>query len=406
MRILMINYEFPPLGGGGGVASYEIAKALSARDHEVDVLTTKYRGLPSEDEVDGLTVYRAPVVGRGELATASLPSMLSFLPMGVARGRQVLGDQSYDILNTHFAIPSGPTGVILSRLSKTPHVLTIIGGDVYDPSKRLSPSRNPLMGAVVRRVLNSADQVIAISEDIKRRAREDLGCQTPIEVVHYGLAPPSFDRKSRKELGIPESGVVLVSIGRLIKRKALDDLLRALARLGEPAIRLLIIGEGPERVSLEELSRSLGVSEQVSFLGAIWGERKFQYLAAADVFVLPSLHEGFGLVFLEAMYCGLPVVASDTGGQTDFLRDGKTGFLTPVGDLGTLAERIGRLAGDEALRRRMGEFNREYVRRFHSSGVAERYEAVFSGVIERARQSPGPREANSANPSADGGLAS
>jgi len=406
MRVLMINYEFPPLGGGGGVASYEIAQALSARDHEVDVLTTKYRGLPSEEEVDGLTVYRAPVMGRAELATASLPSMLSFLPMGIARGRKVLAAHSYDILNTHFAIPSGPTGVALSRLSKTPHVLTIIGGDIYDPSKRLSPGRNPLVRAAVRYVINSTDQVIAISEDIKRRAREDLGCQTPIEVVHYGLTPPSFERKSREELGVPENAVVLISIGRLIKRKAIDDLLQALARIGQPDVKLLIIGEGPERVNLEEMSRSLGVSEQLSFLGAIWGERKFQYLAAADMFVLPSLHEGFGLVFLEAMYCGLPVVASDTGGQTDFLRDGETGFLTPVGDPEALAEGIARLTGDEALRRRMGEFNREYVRRFHISGVAERYEAIFSGVIGRARRSAGSREANSVNPSGDGGLAS
>lgn len=388
------------------MASYQIAKALSARDHEVHVLTTKWRGLPAQEVVDGLTVFRTPVLGRGGLATASLLSMLSFLPMGIARGKRVARGGSYDVLNTHFAIPSGPTGVALSKLAKIPHVLTIIGGDIYDPSKRLSPGRNPLLGAVVSRVLNSSDHVIAISEDIKRRARQDLHCHSPIEVVHYGLAPPSFDAKSRAELGIPRNGVVLISIGRLIKRKAYDGLLQALARVGEPRPRLLIIGEGPERDRLEELSRSLGLSEQVDFLGPIWGERKFQYLAAADLFVLPSLHEGFGLVFLEAMHCGLPVVASDCGGQTDFLRDGETGFLTPVGDVETLAERIARLSRDEALRKGMGEFNREYVRCFHISGVAERYEAVFSGVIENARRAAGARGANPGDLSGDGGLAS
>ncbi|HUW94319.1 MAG TPA: glycosyltransferase family 4 protein [Anaerolineae bacterium] len=386
MRILMINYEFPPLGGGGGVASYQIAKALAAREHEVDVLTTAWRDLPGEETVDGLRVYRVPVVGRSDQATASLVSMVSFLPSGVARGLRTLRKKRYDILNTHFAIPSGPTGVALSRIFRTPQVLTIIGGDIYDPTKRLSPSNSVLLRAVVRRVLNSSAQIIAISQDIKNRAQRDLHCQTEIEVIHYGLTPPQFEKRNRQELGMPEDEVVLISIGRLIKRKALGDVLLALSRLEERRFRLLIIGEGPEEENLRDLAKRLGISSQVEFLGAIWGERKFQYLAAADMFVLPSIHEGFGLVFLEAMHCGLPVIASSSGGQTDFLEDGKTGFLIPVGDVQVLAGAILRLASDESLRRQMSEFNREYVKRFHISHVAERYEALFSAVLLRSRR--------------------
>jgi glycosyltransferase involved in cell wall biosynthesis len=386
MRILMINYEFPPLGGGGGVASYQIARALANRQHDVDVLTTRWRGLPGEETVDGLRVYRVPVLGRAELSTASLPSMFSFLPCGVAKGLQILRKKEYDVLNTHFAIPSGPTGLVLSRLFHTPLVLTIIGGDIYDPTKRLSPTRNPVLRGIVSRVLNSSSQIIAISEDIKSRAREDLQCQRDIEVIHYGLATPHFEEKSRSELGLPEGEVILITIGRLIKRKALDDLLMALAELEHPGPRLLIIGEGPEEKQLRDLAGRLGLSSQVQFLGAIWGERKFQYLAAADIFVLPSAHEGFGLVFLEAMHCGLPVIASSTGGQTDFLKDGETGFLVPVGDVSALADRISRLAGDTDLRERVSRFNKEYVKRFDISGVAERYEALFSEVIQRGHQ--------------------
>ena len=389
MRILMINYEFPPLGGGGGVASYQIAKALTEREHEVDILTTRWRGQPSEEVVDGLRVHRVPVVGRGDLATASLISMLSFVPSGVAEGYRKLRKRRYDILNSHFAIPSGPAGVTLSRLLRAPHVLTIIGGDIYNPTRRLSPSNNFLLRAVVRRVLNSSAQIIAISQDIKNRAQQDLHCETNIEVIHYGLTPPEFERKSRKELGIPEGEVVLISIGRLIRRKALDDVLLALSRLDKSRFRLLVIGDGPEEAHLRDLSRTLGLSSQVDFLGAIWGDRKFQYLAAADMFVLPSAHEGFGLVFLEAMHCGLPVIASASGGQTDFLRDGETGFLVPVGAVEVLAERIRRLAHDERLRRQMSEFNVQYVRRFHISGVAERYEALFSEVIGRSHKAVG-----------------
>jgi N-acetyl-alpha-D-glucosaminyl L-malate synthase BshA len=382
----MVNYEYPPLGGGGGVASYHIARALAKREHEVDVLTTGWGDLPSEETVEGLGVYRVPVLGRGELSTASLSSMLSFLPCGVKKGYQVLRHKRYDVLNTHFAIPSGPTGVALSRLFKTPMVLTIIGGDIYDPSKKLSPSSNRVLRGVVRRVLDSSSHIIAISEDIKRRAREDLRCQKQIEVIHYGLDAPRFEEKSRAELGIPEGQVVLIAIGRLIKRKALDDLLVALSRLEDPGVRLLIVGEGPEEERLRSLSERVGLSQRVEFLGAVWGERKFQYLAASDIFVLPSVHEGFGLVFLEAMHCGLPVIASSVGGQTDFLKDGETGFLVPVGDVDTLADRIARLAEDSTLREGISRFNQEYVKSFHISGVAERYEALFSEVVERVAQ--------------------
>lgn len=383
MRILIINYEFPPLGGGGGVASYEIAKGLVARQHEVDVLTTGRRGLPGSEVVDGTGVYRVPVVGRADIATATLASMLSFFPSGVLKGCQILRKKRYDILNTHFAIPSGPTGVVLSRIFRTPQVLTIIGGDIYDPTKRLSPSSNVLLHSVVRCVLNASSRVIAISDDIQRRTREQYHYEGNIQVVHYGLTPPSFTKKSRAQLGIPEDEFVLISIGRLIKRKALDSLLRAMTKLPDDKFRLLIIGEGPEEAALRELANRLDLASQIDFLGAIWGERKFQYLAASDIFVLPSVHEGFGLVFLEAMYCGLPVIASATGGQTDFLKDGKTGFLVPVRDEDILADRILQLAADESARGEMSEFNRKYVKGFHIDGVARQYEAIFSSVLER-----------------------
>lgn len=365
------------------MASYEIAKRLVARDHEVDVLTTGHSGLPRNDIVDGIAVYRVPVAMRSELATASLPSMLSFLPSTLVKGWRLLRQKHYDVLNSHFAVPSGPTGVILSRMFDTPQVLTIIGGDIYDPTKRLSPSGNRLLHAVVRRVLDSSSHVIAISNDIKRRALEDYGCRRSVEVIHYGLTPPAFESRTRAQLGIPEDDVILISIGRLVKRKALGDLISALSKANHPRMRLLIIGEGPEEQRLRDLAEALGVSSRTEFLGAIWGERKFQYLAASDVFVLPSAHEGFGLAFLEAMYCGLPVIASSTGGQTDFLKDGATGFLVPVGDSDALADRLLRLARDRGLRERMSSFNKEHAKRFHISGVAERYETVFSEVIRR-----------------------
>lgn len=181
-------------------------------------------------------------------------------------------------------------------------------------------------------------------------------------------------------MGLDEGGFYLIAVGRLIPRKALHYLIQALSRLPSQ-VRLLLIGEGPEEGALAALAQGLGVASRVTFLGVVSEEEKFQYLANADLFVLPSLHEGFGLAFIEAMGRGLPVIATDSGGQTDFLRDGVTGFLVPVGDTGVLAQKVQMLLEDHTLREGISRHNRQYARQFSVSKTAQNYETLFEEVI-------------------------
>ena len=384
-RLLVVCYEYPPFSGGGGIALQGIAREL-ARRHTVHVLTGAARGEPAESRDGDVLVFRAPGWPRQRASHSSLASMVGFWPFGTWHGYKLLSRYGYDLINTWFAVPSGPTGVHLAAKARLPHVLTLAGGDIYDPVKRHTPDKSRLVAAVVRRVLEAADLRIAVSSDLARRAVELHGCPQPLEVVPLGLAParprPSTEgRADRRTLGLDPQAVYVVSLARLVRRKNLAALVEACALAGAGNVRLLLLGDGPERRALERLARERGLGGRVLFKGFVDEAEKEALLRAADIFALPSLHEAFGLVYLEAMRAGLPIVATRPGGQEDFLEDGVTAHLVEAGDPEALAAALTRLAGDPPARRRMAAAARAAAAAVTTEAAAARYEALFERLL-------------------------
>ena len=172
MNILMIDYEYPPIGGGGGVFNKHLAEALVSKNHNVTVLTSCFGSLPSVEIQNGVTIHRISTIGRNDRNSASMVSMLSFFPASIARGYQLFKNNDFDIAHSFFAIPSAPSGLVLAKMFKRPHMVSILGGDIYDPSKKLSPHNTPLLRQIVKWVLSESTVAISLSDDIQHRTAE------------------------------------------------------------------------------------------------------------------------------------------------------------------------------------------------------------------------------------------
>lgn len=381
MRLLFCNYEYPPIGGGGGVATAALAGAL-ARRHEVTVLTSRVGDLEPESIENGVRIVRVRVFFRRQLEVANFASMGAYLPTGFLRGLSLGRKCGFDVINTHFALPTGPLGDWLSWSMKIPNVLSVHGGDLYDPSKLSSPHRHAVLRRTVSSLLRRADAVVAQSRDTAANVSRIYGVERPVKLVPLGIElPPAVIQATRGEFDVPERAFVLVTVGRVVARKANIQLVHSLAKSGDPNIYLIVVGDGPELPAMRQVAAELGVAERIRFLGHATDMEKWRALSISDVFVSTSQHEGFGLVFLEAMALGLPIVCYDRGGQTDFLSTPDTGYVVALNDLDAFTRAVLELKRSPERLITIRRNNLAKVEQYLIDRCAERYEEIFEEAI-------------------------
>jgi glycosyltransferase involved in cell wall biosynthesis len=390
LRILFCNYEYPPLGGGGGVVMAAMARVL-ARRHEVTVVTSRAAGLPAVASDAGVDVIRVPVLFRRKLAVANLPSMLTYLPAGLWRGLRLARQRRFDVINTHFAVPTGPVGDWLSSLLGIPNVLSVHGGDLFDPSKKSSPHRHALLRTAVGRLLRRAEVLVAQSQDTARNVARIYGVERKVELIPLGIdRPPQVGVAERTEFGVPPDSFVLVTAGRMVARKATSQLIDTLVAV--PNCMLLIVGDGPEAAAVMQRASECGVAHRVRMLGYVSDEVKYRAFQVADLFVSASQHEGFGLVFLEAMAFGLPVVCYDRGGQGDFLSTPATGHVVVLNDRQAFNDAVRTLRDAPDRRAEIRRHNLIAVENFFIDRCAERYERLFEQAVLARQRAHEPLE--------------
>ncbi|MEQ1656028.1 MAG: glycosyltransferase family 4 protein [Nitrospira sp.] len=365
----------------------QLAQELAKR-HDVTVLTSQGQGLQRESVEHGVRVVRVPVLFRRSEAAANLLSMLMFLPMGMWHGRKLMASMPFDVINTHFVLPTGPVGDALARFSGRPNVLSLHGGDLYDPSKAMSPHRHAVLRTWVRYLLRRATILVGQSSNTIGNMNRYYTATLNARCIPLGIQRPKVEPGNRAEFGISDDAVVLVTVGRLVARKGLSQLIALMGRLRKSNVKLLILGSGPMEQTWKNEAKDSGIAANVLFLGQVSDRDKFKILGMSDLYVSTSQHEGFGLVFLEAMACGLPVVCYNHGGQTDFLSDGVTGYLVELNDIHRFEERCEILIREKAKRQMMGQENLRRVEDYFIDRCAQRYEELFQQAINQSSAGP------------------
>jgi glycosyltransferase involved in cell wall biosynthesis len=374
MRLLFVNYEFPPVGGGAAYASLASARELVAMGHRVDFLTAATGRGQSDEEIDGVRVLRVRC-HRRSVHDIGLLGAVSFVAFAAPRLRALARSNRYDAIHYYFGLPTGLLSLLPGAHRELPYIVSLRGSDVpgYTPHLRLY---HRLMMPFTRRIWRRAHRVIANSQDLRRLAAASLpGLR--IEVILNGAAPAPLAAESPVR-----RGARILTVSRLIERKGLDTLIKALARSPDRTLSLDIAGEGPQGPALHQLATACAVADRVRFHGFVDRAQLATLYAEADVFALVSRAESCSMAMLEAMAAGLPVIATKVGGNVELIQPQVNGLLVESEDVAALENALSSLAADSALRRRFGLANRELVAQRHGwRSVAQRYESVFREIV-------------------------
>ncbi|NJK82691.1 MAG: N-acetyl-alpha-D-glucosaminyl L-malate synthase BshA [Saprospiraceae bacterium] len=377
MRIGIVCY---PTYGGSGVVATEIGLGLAQRGHQVHFIT-----------------YKRPVrlahfhenIYYHEVTDAEYP-LFEYPPYDTALASKLVDVVKYenlDILHVHYAIPHAAVGymakkILLSQGRYIPVVTTLHGTDITLVGK------NPTFAPIVAFSINKSDGVTAVSENLKQETYANFEINKEIEVIYNFINFNRFSRLNKehfKKAIAPEGERIITHISNFRKVKRVDNVIRIFKKVHEiiPS-KLLLIGDGPERIKLEKLCRDLELCDAIRFLGKQSAVEEL--LAVSDLFIIPSENESFGLAALEAMACEVPVISSNIGGLPEVNIHGVTGFLSNPDNVDEMAKyAIQILAKDETLQ----QFRKNALaqaKRFDIDNILPHYEQYYERIIQMAFQ--------------------
>lgn len=375
MKIGIVCY---PTYGGSGVIATELGIGLAKRGHEIHFITYKR---PAR-----LVTFQENVFYH-EVSGEDYP-LFEYAPYETALASKlvdVVKFEKLDLLHVHYAIPHAAVAymakkILLSEGKYVPVVTTLHGTDIT------LVGTNKAFAPVVAFSINKSDGVTAVSESLKKQTLEYFNIENEIKVIYNFIDLERFKRIDKdhfKKAIAPNGERIIVHTSNFRKVKRIEDVIYVFKEIyQEIPSKLLLIGDGPERYHLEELCRKIGLCHEIRFLGK--QDAVEELLAIADLFIIPSEKESFGLSALEAMACEVPVISTDVGGLPEVNIHGKTGFLSKVGDVQSMAKHaINILSHDEVLTK-FRKNALEQAQRFDIHEILPQYEAYYESVLKTA----------------------
>jgi glycosyltransferase involved in cell wall biosynthesis len=375
MKILVLNYEFPPVGGGGGRASADLCKELAARGHDVRVLTSGVPGLAGNEKIDGYVVKRV-YTGRRSIFRASFFVMVGYILGGLIPGIRLLRRWRPDVIHAHFAVPTGVLAFLLARLSGIPYVLTAHLGDVPGGVPQKTDRWFRLVYPFTPPIWRGAAKVVAVSTYTRDIALNHYS--VPIHVIPNGVSLSGRALASRM-LGEPPR---LIFAGRFQPQKNLPFLVDVLSRVVDVPWICSLIGDGPSRLVVEAKIRDLDLGGRIRLEGWLTSEQVWRSLGESDVLVMPSLSEGLPVVGVQALAQGLAIVANRAGGLVDLVEDGVNGRLCDIDDDKCFETSLRWCLHDRDRLQRMKEASASMAGRYDINNVVLEYENVYAKAVQ------------------------
>ena len=374
---MMIGIVCYPTFGGSGVLATELGKALAQKGHQVHFIT-----------------YQQPVRLNGfipnifyhEVQVATYP-LFDYPPYETALSStmvDVIKNHHLQLLHVHYAIPHASAAYMAKKILEhegihIPVITTLHGTDIT------LVGRDKTYAPVVAFSINQSDAITAVSQNLRDETYNSFKIEKPIEVIHNFVDVHRFNRKgidAFKKVIAPNGERILLHASNFRKIKRVEDVVQIFYEVSKQIpSKLLFVGDGPERGTAEQLCRQLNVCDDVRFVGK--QEQMEDILAVADLFLLTSEYESFGLAALEAMAAGVPVVSTNAGGLPEIMVQGITGFMSDVGDVQTMSKQaIDILQSDERLK----EFKKnaaQYAHAFDIHNIVPQYEKLYDEVLSK-----------------------
>lgn len=372
MRIGIVCY---PTFGGSGVLATELGKALAQEGHMVHFITYQ--------QPVRLTAF-IPNIFYHEVQVPTYP-LFDYPPYETALASamvDVIKNNDLDLLHVHYAIPHASAAYMAKQILKQegkhiPVITTLHGTDIT------LVGRDKTYAPVVAFSINQSDAITAVSENLRDETYKTFTIEKEIEVIYNFVDVQRFARKpidAFRKVIAPNGERILMHASNFRKIKRVQDVVKIFyeVRKQVPA-KLLFVGDGPERQTAEELSRALGLEEEMRFVGK--QEQMEDILAIADLFLLTSEYESFGLAALEAMAAGVPVVSTNAGGLREINVDGETGYMGNVGDVAHMSEMALKILKDDKTLKGFKERAAAHARKYDISNIVPVYEALYEKFL-------------------------